>query len=192
VPETPLFESLRQRGEIAKSPFLEATVKNSRSFLVAVGLKLSEVPWVYILTVFCMVYGTSKLGLSKQLLLNAVFVAALVELLTIPLFWFLETKDPQIILFAVIVVVSFGHGTMLGLQSTFFPELFGTRARYTAASLGFRISAAIGGGLAPILATALAGYMGGTAGVSLLLIVLVAVTFVATLSARETKNVSLA
>jgi len=92
----------------------------------------------------------------------------------------------------VIVALSFGHGTMFGLQSTYFPELFGTRARYTGASLGFLVSAANGGGLAPILATALADYMGGTAGVSLLLILLASVTFVATLLARETRNESLA
>ncbi|SPE33038.1 exported hypothetical protein [Burkholderiales bacterium] len=43
-----------------------------------------------------------------------------------------------------------------------------------------QVSAAIGVGLAPILATALADYVGETTGVSLLLILLAAVTFVAT------------
>ena len=108
-----------------------------------------------------------------------------------PLFWLLDTKDPQTIILAVIIALSFGHGTMFGIQSAFFPELFGTRVRYTGASFGFQLSAAIGGGLSPIIATVLADYMGGTAGVSLLLILLAAVTFIATLFARETKGESL-
>ena len=108
-----------------------------------------------------------------------------------PLFWLLDTKNPQIIMLAVIVALSFGHGTMFGLQSTYFPELFGTRVRYTGASFGFQLSAAIGGGLSPIIATLLAEYMGGTAGVSMLLILMAVATFVATLFARETKNEAL-
>ena len=219
VSETPLFEDIKRRGDIARNPFFEAIFKNPRSFLVAVGLKISEVSWVYILTVFVVVYGTTTLGLPKQLLLNAVFIAALVEVITIPLFGWLSdivgavvftslapslpsalrfpcsgcwsTKDPQIIVLTVIVALSLGHGTMFGLQSTYFPELFGTRVRYTGASFGFQVSAAIGGGLSPIVATLLAGYMGGTAGVSVLLIILAVITFVATLFARETKNEAL-
>jgi MHS family shikimate/dehydroshikimate transporter-like MFS transporter len=90
VPESPLFEDIKRRHDIVRNPFFEATVKNYRSFLVAVGLKISEVSWVYILTVFVVVYGTTKLGLPRQLLLNAVFIAALVEVITIPLFGWLS------------------------------------------------------------------------------------------------------
>jgi MFS transporter, MHS family, shikimate and dehydroshikimate transport protein len=192
-PETPPFEGMKRRGEIAASPFFEMFLKNRKSFLVAVGLKISEVSWVYILTVFVVIYGTGTLNLPKQLLLNAVFVAALVELVTIPLFglladvvgrrslyflgtvftvafafplfWLLDTKNAGLIVLAIVIALSFGHGTMFGIQSAYFPELFGTRVRYTGASFGFQLSAAIGGGLAPLIATALAAYMGGTAGV---------------------------
>jgi MFS transporter, MHS family, shikimate and dehydroshikimate transport protein len=219
LPETPLFEDIKRRGAIAASPFFEMIFKNPRSFLIAVGLKISEVSWVYILTVFVVIYGTTTLQLPRQLLLNAVFLAALVEVITIPLFgwladlwgrrnlyflgtfftvcfafplfWLLDTKNPQTIVLAVIIALSFGHGTMFGIQSAYFPELFGTRVRYTGASFGFQLSAAVGGGLSPIIATVLADYMGGTAGVSLLLILLAVVTFIATLFARETKDESL-
>jgi len=46
----------------------------------------------------------------------------------------------------------------------------------------------LGGGFSPLIATALVGYMGGTAGVSLMLILLAAITFIATLFAPETKS----
>lgn len=219
VPETPLFEKIKQRGDIARSPLVETIMKNPRSFLVAVGLKISEVSWVYTLTVFAVVYATSKLGVSKRVMLDAIFIAALIEVPMIPLFgwlsdrfgrrmlyfvgtsftaafafplfWMLDSRDPMIITAAISIALVFGHGTMFGLQSTYFPELFGTRVRYTGASFGFQLSAAIGGGLTPIIATALAGAMGGTAGVSLMLIGLALITLVATLFAHETRGRSL-
>jgi len=185
LPETPLFEQIKRRREIAKNPFFEVVLKNPKTFLIAVGLKISEVSWVYILTIFVVVYATTKLALPRQLLLNAIFIAALVEVITIPLFgwlsdtvgrrtfyfigtlftvcfafplfWLLHTKDPQVIVLTIVVALSLGHGTMFGLQSTYFPELFGTRVRYTGISFGCQVAAALGGGLSPIIATALAG-----------------------------------
>ena len=201
------------------APFLETILRNPRSFLVAIGLKISEVSWVYILTIFAVVYATTKLGVSKQLMLDAIIVAALVAVAAIPLFgwlsdifgrralyfagtlftmgfafplfWLLDSKNPTIIILTMTVALSLGQGTMFGLQSTYFPELFGTRVRYTGASLGFQLAAAIGGGLTPLFATSLANYTGGTAGVSLMLILLAAITFVAALCAPETKGRSL-
>ena len=46
-----------------------------------------------------------------------------------------------------VIALNFGHGPMFGLQSAYFPELFGARVRYSGASFGFQPSAAIGGGL---------------------------------------------
>ena len=90
VAETPVFEDIKRRGDIALSPFLETILRNPRSFLVAIGLKISEVSWVYILTIFAVVYATTKLGVSKQLMLDAIIVAALVAVAAIPLFGWLS------------------------------------------------------------------------------------------------------
>ncbi|HEX3710075.1 MAG TPA: MFS transporter [Pseudolabrys sp.] len=216
LPETPVFEQIKKRGQIVRTPLLEMIVKNPRSFLVAVGLKLSEVSWVYMLTVFVVVYATTKLGLSKSLMLNAISLAALLELVTIPLFghlsdiygrralyfagvaftiifafplfWLLNIGSPGIVILTVVIALNFGHGLMFAPESTYFPELFGANVRYSGASLGFQVSAAIGGGFAPVIAAALAAYMGGTAGVSIMLILLALITLVATLFARETKD----
>jgi MHS family shikimate/dehydroshikimate transporter-like MFS transporter len=219
LPETPLFEEARRRGDIARNPFLEAVVKDTRSLLIAVGLKISEVSWVYILTVFIVVYATNRLGLSRAQMLNAIVAAAVVEVFTIPLFgyvsdhigrrslyffgvafticfafplfWLLDTRDPQLVTLAVVIALSFGHGSMFGLQSAYFPELFATRVRYSGASVGFQLAAAIGGGLSPVLAAGLEGLMGGTSGVSVLLIVLALITLTATLFAPESRHATL-
>jgi MHS family shikimate/dehydroshikimate transporter-like MFS transporter len=219
VPETPLFSELKQRGDIAKAPFLDVVLRQPKTFLLAIGLKISEVSWVYIVTVFAVVYATTHLGLPKSTLLNAIIIGSLIEVFTIPLFgyisdivgrralyfagaiftilfafplfWLIDTKNVFVIGATVAVALSFGHGMMFGLLSTYLPELFGTKVRYTGASLGFQVAAAIGGGLSPILATSLTQSLGGTAGVSLLLIMLASITFIATLCARETRDVAL-
>jgi len=182
-------------------------------------LKISEVSWVYMLTVFVVVYATGTLKLPKSMILDAILVAAAVELITIPLFgflsdrigrrplyfigaiftlafafplfWLLEMRTPEIVMLTIVVVMSLGHGLMFAPESTYFPELFGANVRYSGASFGFQVAAALGGGFAPVLATALAGYMGGTAGVSVMLIVLALITLVAAMFARETRNEAL-
>jgi MHS family shikimate/dehydroshikimate transporter-like MFS transporter len=87
--------------------------------------------------------------------------------------------------------MNFGHALMFGPESCYFPELFGPNVRYSGASFGFQVSAAVGGGFAPIIATAMVGYFGGTTGVSLMMMVLGLITLVAALLARETKGCSL-
>ena len=219
VPETPVFEGLKQRGGLSANPVSEAVGKNTKTFLIAIGLKLSEVSWVYMLTVFVVVYATTKLGLPKPLMLDAVLYAALLELISLPLFgwladrigrrpmyilgalftiafafplfWMLESKSAALIFTAIIIAMNFGHGMMFGPESCYFPELFGPAVRYSGASFGFQASAAIGGGFAPIIATAMVGYFGGTTGVSIMMIVLALITLAAALAARETKGGSL-
>jgi MFS transporter, MHS family, shikimate and dehydroshikimate transport protein len=216
IPETPVFEAIKAKQDISANPFYEAVFKSPRAFLVALGLKLSEVSWVYMLTVFVVVYATTKLALPRTLLLDAIFWAAVIEVATIPLFGYLtdkigrrpfyfagviftiafafplfgllDMKTPWIVMTAVIVALNFGHGLMFAPESAYFPELFGARVRYSGASFGFQASAAIGGGFAPIIATALAAYMGGTAGVSVMLILLALLTLTATFFAHETKD----
>jgi MHS family shikimate/dehydroshikimate transporter-like MFS transporter len=219
VPETPVFEGLKARDNLSRNPVVEAVGKNTTTFLIAVGLKLSEVSWVYMLTVFVVVYATTKLSIPKPVMLDAVMYAALLELVSLPLFgwladqigrrplyilgavftilfafplfWMLESKSTALIFTAVMIAMNFGHGMMFGPESCYFPELFGPRVRYSGASFGFQVSAAIGGGFAPIIATAMVGYFGGTAGVSVMMIVLALITLAAALAARETRGGSL-
>ena len=54
------------------------------------------------------------------------------------------------------------NGVLFGIMGSFGPELFKTSVRYTGASLGYQLSAALGGGLTPLIATALVKWSGGS------------------------------
>ena len=152
VSESPVFEKLKETKQLSRLPVVEAITKNTRSFLVSAGLKVSENAWVYILTVFIVLYATTYLKLPRQMILDAFLYAAVVEFITIPifgylsdkigrrplyffgslftiafvfpLFWLIDSKSAAIITATVIVALSFGHGTMFGPQAAYFPRTF--------------------------------------------------------------------
>lgn len=75
---------------------------------------------------------------------------------------------------------------MHGPQAAFFSELFGTRVRYTGASLGYQLASPLAGGLAPLIATALLrSSQGDPLPVALYLIGMGAITLVCVWLAKE-------
>jgi MHS family shikimate/dehydroshikimate transporter-like MFS transporter len=83
-------------------------------------------------------------------------------------------------------IMNVTHAIGFGIGASWMPELFGTRVRYTGASLGCQVSAALSGGLAPIIATALLAWAGATWPVSLYLIALGLIAAVSVAAAKET------
>jgi MHS family shikimate/dehydroshikimate transporter-like MFS transporter len=212
--ETPKFREVRDHDQVVEMPILDVLSRDWKNFLIAVGLKLTEVAWVYILTVFVVFYAAARLGLSRSIILDAVLYAALLELITIPLFGILsdkigrkpmyaagailsallafplftllDTKDTLTITVTIAVLMSLTHGLMFGPQAAFLPELFGTKVRYSGASLGCQVSAAISGGFAPLIATGLLTWENGTRSISLYLVGLAALTLLAVIASKET------
>jgi hypothetical protein len=72
--------------------------------------------------------------------------------------------------------------------------MFGTRTRYTGASLGYQLAAVLGAGFAPLIAGSLLASAGGqdSSLVSLFLIAACAVTAGSVWFTRETRGVDLA
>ena len=218
--ETPVFRELKAANKIAQLPIVEIFRDHRRPFFTAVGLKISEIAYASIAGVFVMSYATVQLGLSRALVLNGAFAASFVALFSIPLFgwlsdkvgrktmcyasclfsalfafplfWLLDTRDPAIVILTIVIAISFGQMVMFGIGAPWYSELFTARLRYSGASLGFQVGAAISGGLSPLIAASLMAAFGGTWPVSIFLIVCAFITAFAAFMAPETANKQIA
>ena len=214
IQETPAFTRLKTARTEARRPIIELLRSQRKEVLLAMGARLAENGAFYIYTVFVLVYGTQKVGLDRQTVLNGVLIAAACALVAIPvcgalsdrlgrrpvylfgasvtalfaypLFWLLDTGSTILVWLALVVALVFAHSPMYGPQAAFFAELFGTRVRYSGASLGSQFSSVIAGGLSPFIATALLPY--GRGALASYIIAMALVTIVAVLMASETRH----
>ena len=215
IDETPDFKRVVREGKISRVPAVEAMRHHSKDLLIGLGARITEISWIYVLTIFGLSYAVTTLALPRSLVLGAIALGAAVELITIPLFghlsdrvgrrpiyllgcvaaiclsfpifWALATRDPLMVILAFVVGMSVGHGIMYGVQASFLSEMFPSNLRYTGASLGYQIAAPIGGGLIPLAAAAVVELThGSTWPVSLLMILIALTTVLAVRAARET------
>jgi MFS transporter, MHS family, shikimate and dehydroshikimate transport protein len=211
--ESPAFQRVKDTQTQAPMPILDVLRKYPREVLLAMGMRIAENGIFYILTVFSLVYGAEHLEVSRSTVLWAVAGAALIGVAAIPLygawsdrigrrplylggavfsllfafpfFWLMNTKATLLIWLAIILGVNLGHDMMYGPQAAYFSELFGTRVRYSGASLGYQLASVFAGGLAPLIAAALLKASGYVA-VAVYMAVMALITIVATWLASET------
>jgi MHS family shikimate/dehydroshikimate transporter-like MFS transporter len=178
--ETPLFRQLQQTNQVARTPVTETLRRHWAAVLLAAGARLTENACFYLFSVYVLAYGKTVLRVDEWVVLWAVNVAAAVEFFTIPLYgilsdWWsrkavytggclfliafalpyyalLQTGEPAWIILATVVALAGGHGLLYGVQASLIPELFGTRLRYTGASIGYQLAAPVAGGLSPLIA----------------------------------------
>jgi MFS family permease len=179
--ETPLFRQLQQSQQVARAPVMETLRSHWREVLLAAGSRISENSCFYLFSTYVIAYGRDVLHIEPGLILLAVNVAAAVEVFSIPLwgllsdhwsrkgvyvlgnlvligfagpyFWLLGTLKPVAIVAAVVVSLAVGHAMLYSVQASLIPELFGTRLRYTGASIGYQLAAPVAGGSAPLIAS---------------------------------------
>ncbi len=216
VLESPVFAQARAERAAPNLPIVDVLRHHRRSVFLSMGARLAENVFFYIFTVWVLSYGTQQLEIASSTLLNGVLLGSVAHLVAIPLFgalsdrlgrrpvyvggaislllfafpffWLVETKNTGLVWLAIGVGMV-GHAAMYGPQAAFFSELFGTRTRYTGASLGYQLAAPFAGGIAPLVASALLNWSGNkTWPVAAYLILMALVTVGCVLSARETNR----
>lgn len=217
--ESPVFTQAKAEDAGPKVPILAVIKDHPRNVLVAMGARFAENAFFYIFTVLVLSYGSQQLGLKNEDLLNAVLAGSAVQLAAIPMFgalsdrvgrrpvylggalflllfafpffWMIETRQMGLVILGVVIGLT-GHAAMYGPQAAFFSELFGTRVRYSGASLGYQLASPLAGGLAPLIATALLEQSGGKPWpVAVYLIVMAVITLVSVWLAEETNRKAL-
>jgi MHS family shikimate/dehydroshikimate transporter-like MFS transporter len=188
VEESPIFTSLQNACKISAFPARDVVNKHWRSLLLLIGGKLGEVTLYFTLVVFSVSYAITTLRFSRSDVLRAITVAAFFQLAGIPFFGWLGDRvgarrlyifgalllavsaiplltamgSGSLLAFqiAVIMGLSVNYPIMFGPQSHLFSEQFPGELRYSGLSIGIQIAGALGGGLAPIIATSLIARFG--------------------------------
>jgi metabolite-proton symporter len=189
--ETPVFQKLVENDRIEKAPVVEVLKKQWKEIVLSAFVRMAEQAPFYIFTAFIFAYAVGTLHMSRNFILTAVLVAAVVSFVTIPLsgyisdrigrrnmymigaaavglfgfayFAMVDTAAPALV-FIAIVLSLIPHDMQYGPQAALIAEAFTPRLRYSGASLGYQLASIIAGGPAPLIATALfASYHSGYA-----------------------------
>ena len=218
IAESPLFQAVEAEDTKARTPIVEVLRTYPRQVLLAIGARVGVDVAFYTFVLFSTTYIATYLGLPRSYALNAVLVAAAVQVFLIP--WFghlsdrfgrrpvylfgavgaavwvfvffalLDTGSFLLILLATVVSLVF-HAAMYGPQASFIAEMFPTRVRYTGASMGYQLAGILGGALAPIISVALLDRFDTSLVVSLYVVLVLAVTAVCVLLSPETSRLDL-
>lgn len=218
--ETPLFSKIKEEKRESKFPVGEAIVRNWPQILLTAGARFVEQAPFYLFTTFIVAYGTKTLGLGEQVILAGTYIAAIVELFTIPLFsslsdrysrrtWYLigcvimavfafpyfllvNTKNPVLVIIGIVISLALCHAWVYGPQAAMISENFGTKLRYSGASLGYQLAAPFAGGLAPIIAAALLAWLHASTLISVYMILLAVISFISVFFLRDLTHANIA
>jgi len=211
--ETLIFQQMVSKKQFVKNPFWDIIKNQPKKLFVAAGAKLNEVTFSYFITAFTIAYATTKLGLPKQELLNALMIACLISISAMPLYGYISDKIgckpilyvgcifSLLMAFPMFVMVNSGNlnsiktviiaghslGSMLSfaLMPSFLPGLFDQKIRTTGVGFSSNIAAGIGGGLLPILSGYMVSKFNGIIGVSVMLVICAIVSAICIYLAKE-------
>ncbi|WP_019481885.1 MFS transporter [Arthrobacter sp. TB 23] len=203
VEESPIFRELVKLEERAKIPAVDVFKQAWGRLLVAIAAAFLGVGGFYVMTTFVISYGTTTLGMDRQLMVNATLVAAVVQIGVVllvgrisekigpgrmtffgglataagafPLFWMIDTRNPAAIILAVTIGIAL-VSLAYAVTGALLTELFPPHLRYSGVALGYNLAGAISGFL-PLIAVALLGATdGGSWTASLLLMAVSLIT----------------
>ncbi|SPA47830.1 MFS transporter [Cupriavidus taiwanensis] len=213
IPESAEFVAARRSGHGVRMPVVEVLRQQPKQILMVVGLRMAEGGASYIFFAFSLAYGAYR-GIPSHVMLEGLTISMMIVTVTalcyghlsdrlgrrtvymagaiglmlvaFPFFWLIDTREPSLVLLAYVLADSVVLAAMVGVQPSYMAELFRTEVRYSGMGIGRELSSVIGGGIAPMIATALlAKYHSGTP-VAIYLILLGLVTVIALLFTPET------
>ena len=139
--------------------------------------------FAYICVAYLVSYGTTVAGIERTQALLGVFVAAVVAVVTYPVFGALSdaygrkpvflagvvlmglsvapafalinTGNPTLFLAALLLVFGFAMAPAAGVTGSLFSLAFDADVRYSGVSIGYTLSQVLGSAFAPTIATAL-------------------------------------
>jgi len=217
VSESLVFLRAKAEEKVSKTPVTDVLRGYKKQWAIGTAIAAGSSAFFYLVTLFTMAYGARNLGMSTTVLTSAYLLANVLALFTMPAFGHLSDKlgrrplwgtgvilamayisvffaivgthNPWLVALAIILGAGVIHPMMFGPEGSIIPELFPTKVRFSGASLGKQIGTLLGGGLAPMLATALMAWSHGAFwSVDLYFIVVGAIALTALWYAHETSR----
>ena len=202
-----------------RSPFIDVLRFQAREVLLASGCLVMLFAFFHTSTSFLTSYASDPegIGLPRTVVLAINMLAAVVLGVTVVLAGWLSDRfgRRRLLIFGFVTgtvwalfifpVISIGTGAAFALAQcltllfyacaygplgSYLPELFKPRYRYTGAGLGYNIGGILGGGIVPILASAISATYGGT-GIGLLLSATGVISLVCAWLLQETRGQAL-
>jgi MFS family permease len=182
VLETPPFTRMLEERRIVRQPVVEVFRRNSREVILGALALQPVLVSFYLWATFAISYGTRTLKLSQDFMLETTLSAAAVALacviafgalsdgfgykrmyttglflytlIAFPYYWLFDSRQGVLVVVAsVAALVTFA--LLYGPLAAFVSSLYSGPVRYTGVSLSYHLAAAVGGGAAPLIATAL-------------------------------------
>ncbi|RCV47779.1 MFS transporter [Marinitenerispora sediminis] len=215
--ESPVFEELKEQRRAPATPVRDVFRHGRRPMLLVLFMNVGISAQSYTYQVFMASYlitvvGTDPDLVPKVLLIGAlcggvaafgfgalsdrfgrrpVYTLILSALVVLPAPSFVALNTGSTLAIVVVIILGFvlaGQGAV-GVQMSYFPEMFGTRYRYAGVTLGREFSSVVGGGVAPLICTALlTAFSESWVPVAVYMMLVMAVSLVATRMAPETRD----
>lgn len=177
IEETPVFEGLRERGDVSKSPLTDVFRYERRSLVAATLSRIAPDVMYAMSTVFVLTYATLTFGQSPGQALGAVMIGSALQTLMVPAAGYLSDRLNRRVITAVgaacsiawpliffplmeigyagvvlaVVAGLFCNSLMYGPQAALVSEQFSPRLRYAGSSLAYCIGGTFGGAIAPLV-----------------------------------------
>jgi len=213
VDESAEFAEVKATHRDARMPIVEVLRQCPRQVLTVFGLRFGEGAASYIFFAFSIAYG-QFIGLKSSWMLGGLTVSMLLMipvsllmgrltdrigrkpvylagavamvLVAYPYFALLGSGVLWKVITALVLANSITLGILEGAQPAFISELLPVHLRFSGLGIGREISSVLGGGLSPMVATALLAHYRSAAPVAIYLVVLGLITVLATCFAPET------
>jgi MFS family permease len=182
ISETPVFRRVVDEERVERVPVLEVLKRQPKQVALTALLRMPEQAPGYIVGTFIFTYATTALGASRNFVLIAVMVQAVLGFLFVVVaghlsdsvgrkrmymigsvfvgiygfiyFALLDTRVP-VLMFIAIALSLVPTVTCYGPEAALIAESFTPRLRYSGTSLGYQLASIIAGGPSPFIATAL-------------------------------------
>jgi MHS family shikimate/dehydroshikimate transporter-like MFS transporter len=212
VPESPVFEDVKEKGDIVRAPIVEVVRTDWRNIVRGIGLRIAETAGYAVSITYMISYLKGAELATKTETLVALCIASALGIFAtmawarltdkigrrpvyvwvcafgIPfgILMFMLVNTGLMVLIIATFVVAYGvcQNALAGAQGAWFPELFKANTRASGASLAYQISAMVSG-FTPFITTLLFEWIGWT-GPALLFSGYAAIGLWAALATRET------